>query len=165
MQPDLVETASGGRRMELLAVPNWWQSGGLGVLESIKIERGRGGYLGDVLTCDGGRRRRPNFAGGQTIMEKEAGSGLLVATALHVERAQGKSREEVWRIRGSGSPFYRWRGEEKDTTKAVGELWQAAAMNARWSWWRDGCGRGRGECDNPPRKIPYYRLKPIYFGH
>jgi hypothetical protein len=20
-------------------------------------------------------------------------------------------------------------------------------------------------CDNPPRKIPYYRLKPIYFGH
>jgi hypothetical protein len=20
-------------------------------------------------------------------------------------------------------------------------------------------------CDNPPRKIPYYRLKPIHFGH
>jgi hypothetical protein len=22
-----------------------------------------------------------------------------------------------------------------------------------------------GECDNPPRKIPYYRLRPIHFGH
>jgi hypothetical protein len=22
-----------------------------------------------------------------------------------------------------------------------------------------------GECDNPPRKISYYRLKPIHFGH
>jgi hypothetical protein len=21
------------------------------------------------------------------------------------------------------------------------------------------------ECDNPPRKIPYYRLRPIPFGH
>jgi hypothetical protein len=20
-------------------------------------------------------------------------------------------------------------------------------------------------CDNPPKKIPYYRLKPIHFGH
>jgi hypothetical protein len=20
-------------------------------------------------------------------------------------------------------------------------------------------------CDNPPRKIPYYRLRPIHFGH
>jgi hypothetical protein len=23
----------------------------------------------------------------------------------------------------------------------------------------------RGKCDNPPRKIPYYRLGPIHFGH
>jgi hypothetical protein len=22
-----------------------------------------------------------------------------------------------------------------------------------------------GRCDNPPRKIPYYRLTPIHFGH
>jgi hypothetical protein len=22
-----------------------------------------------------------------------------------------------------------------------------------------------GRCDNPPRKIPYYRLKPIHFGY
>jgi hypothetical protein len=22
-----------------------------------------------------------------------------------------------------------------------------------------------GLCDNPPRKIPYYRLGPIHFGH
>jgi hypothetical protein len=22
-----------------------------------------------------------------------------------------------------------------------------------------------GDCDNPPRKIPYYRLRPIHFGH
>jgi hypothetical protein len=22
-----------------------------------------------------------------------------------------------------------------------------------------------GRCDNPPRKIPYYRLRPIHFGH
>jgi hypothetical protein len=22
-----------------------------------------------------------------------------------------------------------------------------------------------GSCDNPPRKIPYYRLRPIHFGH
>jgi hypothetical protein len=22
-----------------------------------------------------------------------------------------------------------------------------------------------GACDNPPRKIPYYRLRPIHFGH
>jgi hypothetical protein len=21
-----------------------------------------------------------------------------------------------------------------------------------------------GKCDNPPRKIPYYRLRPIHFG-
>jgi hypothetical protein len=21
------------------------------------------------------------------------------------------------------------------------------------------------ECDNPPRKVPYYRLRPIHFGH
>jgi hypothetical protein len=21
------------------------------------------------------------------------------------------------------------------------------------------------KCDNPPRKIPYYRLRPIHFGH
>jgi hypothetical protein len=20
-------------------------------------------------------------------------------------------------------------------------------------------------CDNPPRKVPYYRLRPIHFGH
>jgi hypothetical protein len=31
-------------------------------------------------------------------------------------------------------------------------------------------GSSRGDlrlplCDNPPRKIPYYRLKPIHFGH
>jgi chromosome segregation ATPase len=25
--------------------------------------------------------------------------------------------------------------------------------------------RLKGECDNPPRKIPYYRRKPIHFGH
>jgi hypothetical protein len=23
----------------------------------------------------------------------------------------------------------------------------------------------RNLCDNPPRKIPYYRLRPIHFGH
>jgi hypothetical protein len=23
----------------------------------------------------------------------------------------------------------------------------------------------RNQCDNPPRKIPYYRLRPIHFGH
>jgi hypothetical protein len=22
-----------------------------------------------------------------------------------------------------------------------------------------------GRCDNPPRKIPYYRLRPFHFGH
>jgi hypothetical protein len=22
-----------------------------------------------------------------------------------------------------------------------------------------------GACDNPPRKVPYYRLRPIHFGH
>jgi hypothetical protein len=26
-------------------------------------------------------------------------------------------------------------------------------------------GRRGGWCDNPPRKIPYYRLRPIHFGH
>jgi hypothetical protein len=29
-------------------------------------------------------------------------------------------------------------------------------------------GKDRGGttyCDNPPRKIPYYRLKPTHFGH
>jgi hypothetical protein len=40
-------------------------------------------------------------------MEKKAGSGLLAATVLHVERARGESGEEVWRIKGSGSSFYR----------------------------------------------------------
>jgi hypothetical protein len=25
--------------------------------------------------------------------------------------------------------------------------------------------REEEECDNPPRKIPYYRLRPIHFGH
>jgi hypothetical protein len=24
---------------------------------------------------------------------------------------------------------------------------------------------GDDTCDNPPREIPYYRLKPIHFGH
>jgi hypothetical protein len=24
---------------------------------------------------------------------------------------------------------------------------------------------GGGRCDNPPRKVPYYRLRPIHFGH
>jgi hypothetical protein len=24
---------------------------------------------------------------------------------------------------------------------------------------------GKNICDNPPRKIPYYRLEPIHFGH
>jgi hypothetical protein len=23
----------------------------------------------------------------------------------------------------------------------------------------------RVTCDNPPRKVPYYRLRPIHFGH
>jgi hypothetical protein len=23
----------------------------------------------------------------------------------------------------------------------------------------------RASCDNPPRKIPYYRLRPVHFGH
>jgi hypothetical protein len=42
--------------------------------------------------------------------------------------------------------------------------------------WRPGCGvltragtdEGRVRacgCDNPPRKVPYYRLRPIHFGH
>jgi hypothetical protein len=26
-------------------------------------------------------------------------------------------------------------------------------------------GLGAGWCDNPPGKIPYYRLRPIHFGH
>jgi hypothetical protein len=26
-------------------------------------------------------------------------------------------------------------------------------------------GFSTGSCDNPPRKIPYYRLRPIHFGH
>jgi hypothetical protein len=25
--------------------------------------------------------------------------------------------------------------------------------------------RKEGRCDNPPRKVPYYRLRPIHFGH
>jgi hypothetical protein len=42
------------------------------------------------------------------------------------------------------------------------------AVRARSNGGRD---RGRavdlvlGCCDNPPRKIPYYHLKPIHFGH
>jgi hypothetical protein len=27
------------------------------------------------------------------------------------------------------------------------------------------CARTSRRCDNPPKKIPYYRLKPIHFGH
>jgi hypothetical protein len=26
-------------------------------------------------------------------------------------------------------------------------------------------GQREYDCDNPPRKIPYYRLRPIHFGH
>jgi hypothetical protein len=29
----------------------------------------------------------------------------------------------------------------------------------------DGGDSEDGGCDNPPRKIPYYRLRPIRFGH
>jgi hypothetical protein len=25
--------------------------------------------------------------------------------------------------------------------------------------------KGHGHCDNPPRKVPYYRLRPIHFDH
>jgi hypothetical protein len=27
------------------------------------------------------------------------------------------------------------------------------------------CERSLVQCDNPPRKILYYRLRPIHFGH
>jgi hypothetical protein len=26
-------------------------------------------------------------------------------------------------------------------------------------------GLEEARCDNPPRKIPYYRLRPVHFGH
>jgi hypothetical protein len=32
----------------------------------------------------------------------------------------------------------------------------------RRSFYRGATGR---DCDNPPRKVPYYRLRPIHFGH
>jgi hypothetical protein len=35
----------------------------------------------------------------------------------------------------------------------------ARAVRSYWSW-ASACW-----CDNPPRKIPYYRLRPIHLGH
>jgi hypothetical protein len=40
-----------------------------------------------------------------------------------------------------------------------------AAWRCRWCSSRRPRSRGRRRCDNPPRKIPYYHLRPIHFGH
>jgi hypothetical protein len=39
------------------------------------------------------------------------------------------------------------------------------ANHHRDGWWKLIFGARSPYCDNPPRKILYYRLKPIHFGH
>jgi hypothetical protein len=51
-------------------------------------------------------------------------------------------------IRGGGSPDVQV------------SLTAGGAKDRPRPWWRS-----EGQCDNPPRKIPYYRLRPIHFGH
>jgi hypothetical protein len=57
--------------------------------------------------------------------------------------------------------------EQHDALDALAE-----ALRTRDGWlaYRAGVLRDQllqleGQCDNPPRKIPYYRLRPIHFGH
>jgi hypothetical protein len=51
--------------------------------------------------------------------------------------------------------------------KAIGNLLEKVFchfipyMTILWYWGGDR----EAACDNPPRKIPYYRLRPIHFGH
>jgi hypothetical protein len=44
---------------------------------------------------------------------------------------------------------------------------RAAGQQGAPTWVSSGCWARRtlGRCDNPPRKIPYYHLRPIHFGH
>jgi hypothetical protein len=85
--------------MELWNVPNRRRSGGLGVLESSKIERGRGWDLRDALTGDGDGRRWPNFEAvmGEKTAVLQASGGDYTA---HEERESG---EEVREEQGSGA--------------------------------------------------------------
>jgi hypothetical protein len=39
------------------------------------------------------------------------------------------------------------------------------AKFAREFWLASGKEAVKSICDNPPRKISYYRLRPIHFGH
>jgi hypothetical protein len=55
----------------------------------------------------------------------------------------------------------------EDTFVERGQTWGFIL----WNGWMNAyfqcrsIARGYGVCDNPPRKIPYYRLRPIHFGH
>jgi hypothetical protein len=49
---------------------------------------------------------------------------------------------------------YKYKGSSKQTGIKTGVGYKRYIQNHI----SDGC-------DNPPRKIPYYRLRPIHFGH
>jgi hypothetical protein len=72
--------------------------------------------------------------------------------------------------RGNASSFYRLRRGSLQSWRMALVLHMAAWRIASWSWWlswRISLLAGvvaSPVCDNLPRKIPYYRLKPIHFG-
>jgi hypothetical protein len=55
--------------------------------------------------------------------------------------------------------------EDKKNRKKKKRRKRTASMKRRRKGRRKKRREEREHCDNPPRKIPYYRLRPIHFGH
>jgi hypothetical protein len=63
----------------------------------------------------------------------------------------------------SGGPSA-WRGARASAGQWMTDFGRPAAAENLVGQRTGGTAEG-GYCDNPPRKIPYYRLRLIHFGH
>jgi hypothetical protein len=84
---------------------------------------------------------------------KEGQKGLLMLAELARHAAMGEM----------GNLYTKWyleKGPYRETPES-GIQWVIRCMTTPRYFYK----MFRMSCDNPPRKIPYHRLKPIHFGH
>jgi hypothetical protein len=80
------------------------------------------------------------------------------------ERASAAQRREQERAaRKKEKSIRRW--EHREQRDAEFRLREQQGLSPPTTSEDSSSGEGEEECDNPPRKIPYYRLRPIHFGH
>jgi hypothetical protein len=82
------------------------------------------------------------------------------ATSMGARADLGGSEQQGRQARNG--PVVRRRSRPDGARREEGADSEAASVGAcpGEGWPRDA----GGPCDNPPRKIPYYRLRPIHFG-